>query len=125
MTANLFVRLVGIVACVAAFATSGEAEAARCHRRSCCSTSCCAPAPVCCEPTCVTSCCTPSCGTVAHYDSCGRLHCHRVGCCETLVSSTIIVPAAPCCAAIESSEAIASTAAPSRSVVKTVATSAK
>ncbi len=129
MTAKLFARAIGIVACVVAFAATGEAEAGRCHRRgasSCCPPPCCAPAPICCETVMAPSCCEPACGTVAHYDSCGRVHYHRVGCCETLVTSTIVVSPAPCCASTAEPAAVASVAStPSTSVVKTVSTAAR
>lgn len=99
MNGKLFARVSGVVACVAAFATSGEAEAGRWHRRHCCEPVCCEP--VCCEPVCVSSCapscCTPACETVAYYDSCGRLVYRRAACCETIVSSRIVVPAVSCC----------------------------
>lgn len=103
MNGKFFVRLMGVAACAMAFATSSEAEAGRWHRRHCCDP-CCTPVccePVCYEPVCVTSCapscCAPACETVAVYDSCGRLVYRRAACCETIVSSQIVVPAASCC----------------------------
>jgi hypothetical protein len=113
MNQKFFVRLMGLTACVVTFAMSNEAEAGRWHRRHacnpccepvCCEPVCCEPVccePVCCEPVCVTSCapssCAPACETVAWYDSCGRLVYRRAACCETIVSSRIVVPAATCC----------------------------
>lgn len=111
MNRKFFVRLMGFTACVVSFAMSNEAEAGRRHRRHacdpCCEPVCCEPvyvtscAPSCCEPVCVTSCapscCAPACETVAVYDSCGRLVYRRAVCCETIVASTIVVPAATCC----------------------------
>ncbi|MCE9631442.1 MAG: hypothetical protein K8S94_12115 [Planctomycetia bacterium] len=99
MNGKMFVKLMGAVACIAAFATAEDAEAGRGHRRRCCEP-CCYTAPVCCEPVCVSSCapvCAPACETVASYDCCGRLVWRRAACCETIVSSTIVVPAASCC----------------------------
>lgn len=124
MSGKLFVRLVGAVACVAAFASSWDAEAGRWHRRRCCEP-CCYVEPVCCEPVCSTSCCGSSCGTVSYYDSCGRLHCHRAACCETIVSSTIVVPAASCCgiAAVESSAPTVAKAAAAAEPAKIAAVS--
>ncbi|MFM8735785.1 MAG: hypothetical protein ACKOC8_11385 [Pirellulales bacterium] len=107
MSGKIFGRLIGAVACVAAFVSSWDAEAARCHRRRCCEP-CCYVEPVCCETACSTSCCGSSCGTVAHYDSCGRLHCHRVACCETIVSSTVVTS---CCG-------VAATSSPTPAVAK-------
>jgi len=96
MSGKLFLRLMAVATCVAAFATSNEAEAGRRHRRQCCEPVCCTPIcyePVCCAPVC----CGSAYETVAWYDSCGRLVCRRVACCETIVSSTIVVPATNCC----------------------------
>lgn len=112
MSGKIFVRAIGAVACVAAFATSWDAEAARCHRRRCCDP-CCYVEPVCCQPTCCeTTCCAPACSTVVHYDRCGRAHYHRVACCETVISETIVTPA--CCgiASTASSSAAIATAGP-------------
>ena len=105
MNGKLFVRLMGVAACVAAFASSDEAEAGRWHRRHCCPPVCCEPVccePVCCEPVryepvCVTSCAPSCCELVATYDSCGRLVYRRAACVETIVSTQIVVPAASCC----------------------------
>lgn len=99
MNGKMFVKVMGAVACIAAFATADDAEAGRCHRRRCCEP-CCYTAPVCCEPVCVSSCapaCAPACEMVASYDCCGRVVWHRAACCETIVSSTIVLPAAGCC----------------------------
>ena len=86
MNGKFFVRLLGVAACVGAFATSNEAEAGRWHRRHRCE-------PVCCEPVC----CEPVCELVASYDNCGRIVYRRPACCETIVSSRIVVPATRCC----------------------------
>jgi hypothetical protein len=96
MNGKFFVRLLGVAACVGAFATSNEAEAGRWHRRHrsepvCCEPVCCEP--VCCEPVC----CEPVCELVASYDNCGRIVYRRPACCETIVSSRIVVPATRCC----------------------------
>ena len=116
MNGKFFVRMMGVAACVAAFATSSEAEAGRWHRRHCCDP-CCTPVccepvryeRVCCEPVCVTSCApscyAPACETVAVYDSCGRLVYRKAACCETIVSSQIVVPVASCCS-IASAESV-------------------
>lgn len=106
MNGTMFGRMVGALVCVAAVATAWDAEAGPRHRRRCCADPCCEP--VCCQPACAPACCetacAPSCcGTYAsyhyHHDSCGRIVWHRSDCCETVVSSTIVMPAAPCCAA--------------------------
>lgn len=102
MNRKFFVRLMGFAACVVSFAMSNEAEAGRRHRRHACDPCC---EPVCCEPvyvtscvtSCAPSCCAPPCETVAVYDSCGRLVYRQAACCETIVASTIVVPAATCC----------------------------
>ena len=96
MNGKFFVRLLGVAACVGAFATSNEAEAGRWHRRHrsepvCCEPVCCEP--VCCEPVC----CEPVCELVASYDNCGRIVYRQPVCCETIVSSRIVVPATRCC----------------------------
>ena len=91
MNGKFFVRLLGVAACVGAFATSNEAEAGRWHRRHRCEPVCCEP--VCCEPVC----CEPVCELVASYDNCGRIVYRRPACCETIVSSRIVVPATRCC----------------------------
>lgn len=99
MNPKFFMRVMAVVACVATFAVSDEAEAGRWHRRR----ECCDPCvtPVCCEPVCATacapSCCVPAYETVTWVDSCGRLVSRRVACCETIASSTIVVPASSCC----------------------------
>ncbi len=96
MNGKFFVRLLGVAACVGAFATSNEAEAGRWHRRHRCEPVCCEPVccePVCCEPVC----CEPVCELVASYDNCGRIVYRRPACCETIVSSRIVVPATRCC----------------------------
>jgi hypothetical protein len=96
MNGKFFVRLLGVAACVGAFATSNEAEAGRWHRRHRCEPVCCEPVccePVCCEPVC----CEPVCELVASYDNCGRIVYRRPVCCETIVSSRIVVPATRCC----------------------------
>ena len=117
MNQKFFVRLMGLTACVVTFAMSNEAEAGRRHRRHACEPVCCEPVccqpvccePVCCEPVCVTSCapscCTPAYETVAWYDSCGRLVYRRAACCETIVSSRIVVPAANCCGLVSTGSA--------------------
>jgi hypothetical protein len=106
MNGKFFVRLLGVAACVGAFATSNEAEAGRWHRRHrsepvCCEPVCCEPVccePVCCEPVCCEPvCCEPVCELVASYDNCGRIVYRRPVCCETIVSSRIVVPATRCC----------------------------
>lgn len=104
MSGKFFARAIGAVACVAAFASSWDAEAARCHRRRCCEP-CCYVEPACCE----TTCCAPACSTVVHYDRCGRAHYHQVACCETVISTTVVAPA--CCG-------IASTESSSASIAK-------
>ena len=94
MNRKFFVWLMGLTTCAVTFAMSNEAEAGRRHRRH-------AREPVCCEPVCVTSCApscrAPACETVAWYDNCGRLVYRRAACCETIVASQIVVPAATCC----------------------------
>ena len=125
MNRKFFMRLMGAAACVAAFAASNEAEAGRWHRRHCCEPVCCEPVryePVCCEPVrvseCVTSCCAPACETVAWYDSCGRLVYRRAACCETVVSTRIVVPATTCCTiASNGSPAETVAAAPAKEAV--------
>ncbi len=127
MNGKFFARLLGVAACVGAFATSNEAEAGRWHRRHRCEPVCCEPVccePVCCEPVC----CEPVCDLVASYDSCGRLVYRRPVCCETIVSSRIVVPATKCCdiastssadaGSVVTTPAQASLAATTASVVK-------
>ena len=114
MNRKFFVWLMGLTTCAVTFAMSNEAEAGRRHRRHAREPVCCEPVcyepvccepvryePVCCEPVCVTSCapscCAPACETVAWYDNCGRLVYRRAACCETIVASQIVVPAATCC----------------------------
>ena len=83
------VRVLAAVAFVTTVATGWDAEAGwRRHRRQ---ASCCEP--VCCEPVC----CEPVCELVASYDNCGRIVYRRPVCCETIVSSRIVVPATRCC----------------------------
>lgn len=113
MNGKMFVRLVGAVACIGAFVTAGNAEAGRCHRRSCCEP-CCYTAPVCCEPVSVTSyapTCAPACEMVASYDCCGRVVWRRAACYETIVSSTIVMPAASCCGIASTESSAAATVA--------------
>ena len=117
MTGKVIMRLVGAMTCVAAFATTWDAEAG-CHRRRCCAPECC-PAPACCPaPVYTTSCCAPACApaceTVATYDCCGRLVWRQASCCETIVASSIVV-SPPCCG-------IASTSAASSAAVATART---
>jgi hypothetical protein len=110
MNGKFFVRLLGVAACVGAFATSNEAEAGRWHRRHRCEPVCCEPVccePVCCEPVC----CEPVCELVASYDSCGRIVYRRPACCETIVSSRIVVPATRCCDIASTSSADAGSVA--------------
>ena len=95
MNGKFFVRLLGVAACVGAFATSNEAEAGRWHRRHRCE-------PVCCEPVCE---------LVASYDNCGRIVYRRPACCETIVSSRIVVPATRCCDIASTSSADAGSVA--------------
>ena len=135
MNRKFFVRLMGLTACVATFAMSNEAEAGRWHRRHasnpCCEPVCCEPVccePVCCEPVYVTSsapsCCAPAYETVARYDSCGRLVYRRVACCETIVASQIVVPAATCCGIASTGSADTEVVAKSTAVESVAATTA-
>ena len=138
MNQKFFVRLMGLTACVVSFAMSNEAEAGRRHRRHacdpCCEPVCCEPvcvtscAPSCCEPVCVTSCapscCAPACETVAWYDSCGRLVYRRAACCETIVASRIVVPAATCCGIASTGSADTAVVAKTTAVESVVATTA-
>lgn len=133
MNRNFFVRLMGLTACVVTFAMSNEAEAGRWHRRHACEP-CCEPVcvtrcePVCCEPVCVTSCapscCASACETVAVYDSCGRLVYRRPACCETIVASRIVVPAATCCGIASTGSADTAVVAETPAAKSVVATTA-
>ena len=105
MNGKFFVRLLGVAACVGAFATSNEAEAGRWHRRHRSEPVCCEP--VCCEPVC----CEPVCELVASYDNCGRIVYRQPVCCETIVSSRIVVPATRCCDIASTSSADAGSVA--------------
>jgi len=118
MSGNLFGRTMAVLVCVAAVATAWDAEAGPRHRRRCCADPCCEPvcyqpacAPACCETTWAPSCCGSSFASYHGHECCGRIVWHRDTCCERVVSATIVVPAAPCCASTESQTAVAMTLA--------------
>ena len=121
MNRKFFVWLMGLTTCAVTFAMSNEAEAGRRHRRH-------AREPVCCEPVCVTSCApscrAPACETVAWYDNCGRLVYRRAACCETIVASQIVVPAATCCGIASTGSDDTAVLAKTNAVESVVATTA-
>ncbi|MFM7107337.1 MAG: hypothetical protein ACKOZU_01810 [Planctomycetaceae bacterium] len=91
MARKILVRLVGVIACMAAVVTGFDAEAGWRHRR-CCYDSCCYSS--CCTPRCDTGCCNTGCSTCYTWrDACG--HC-RTGCGCTVASTAVIVEG--CCA---------------------------
>jgi hypothetical protein len=132
MNGKIFGRLMAAVVCLVAVATAWDAEAGWRHRR-CCYDSCyqptyCAPvcAPVCAPTCCESSCASSYCNTcnVSYYDSCGRLVCRRGGCCETIVSSTIVLPSASCCSIASTGGSTVTTVAkaePAQDTVKATA----
>jgi hypothetical protein len=85
MAGKIFARLVGTLACVAAFATAWDAEAGWRHRHCghCCYTPCCVS-------TCYTPCCENRC-TVS-CDSC----CYRPACCGYAVVEEVVLPTSCC-----------------------------
>jgi len=101
MIGKNFIRLVGVLTCVAVVATGWDAEAGhrRHHRRS----SCCCYTPVyetVCEPVCAPACesaCQPACVTA--YNPCCEV---VTACCRptwsyTVVSREVVIPAPSCC----------------------------
>lgn len=90
MIGKTFVRLLGVLVCVAVVSTGWDAEAGHRRHRRCC-------APSCCYDPCYDQCCAPACETVYTPSCCNTV----ASCCApvsyTVVREAVIVPSA-CCA---------------------------
>lgn len=91
MSGTFFVRMMGVVTCMAVVACGWDAEAGwRSRRAACCYTPCCVSS--CCTPVCETACVSYAapCSTCYVRPSCGYV--------TTVVERAVVVPATSCCA---------------------------